>query len=230
MSAPVAQVGVAAAGGAKKLDLPKADNALANLRARALDLHARLLELRDAVLMLRDGVGPARNAPWREFLSKYQTLAKLFNQLTDELERAVYEVGFQNFVLQPRGVAEDPDLVPNMLRTKLEPDIEKDIAGLQAEFERDTATAAAATAASASGGVGQQSTGPGANGQASNPLAALERRILMFNAFLDGARGRYEELVESVFEKPRPAEAPRLSTTPRAQELLTSLTTGAPLP
>jgi hypothetical protein len=46
------------------LAVSKTDNALANLRSRALDLHARLLELRDAVIMLRDGVGPARNAPW----------------------------------------------------------------------------------------------------------------------------------------------------------------------
>lgn len=227
MAGPASKAAVPGLGGPKKVELPKADNALANLRARAFDIHARLLELRDAVLMLRDGVGPARNAPWRDFLSKYETLAKLFSQLTDELERAVYEVGFQSLVLQPCGVAEDPDLVPNMLRTKLEPDVEKDIADLQAEYERDTASMASA------GGV--RGGGPGASGSAAAAAAAassakLAQRILTFNAFLEGARGRYEEEIESIFDKPRPANVPGLATTARAQALLTALTTGAPLP
>jgi hypothetical protein len=54
--------------GPPSLAVSKTDNALVNLRSRALDLHARLLELRDAVIMLRDGVGPARNAPWLVYL------------------------------------------------------------------------------------------------------------------------------------------------------------------
>jgi hypothetical protein len=202
-----------AAPGSASLTVSKTDTALATLRARALDLHARLLELRDAVSMLRDGVGPARNAPWAAFLAKYETLAKLFTQLTEELDRAVVEVGFQNYLLQPRTVAEDPDLIPNMLRTRLDPDVEKDVMTLQTEYARETEK---------EGGEG--------GGAVEAAADALEKRIAMFNAFLAGAVERFDDARVRILNEPRPAEPELPPISPAAQALLASLNTGAPLP
>jgi hypothetical protein len=229
MSAPsktVAAAMLAASGGgtvaaAAAQPAQEAASVLANLRARTLDLHARLLELRDAVAMLRDGVGPARNAPWSVFLAKYETLAKLFFQLTEELDRAVVDVGFQNFLVLPRGVAEDADLVPNMLRTRLEPDVEKDMLALQAEYVSDAAGAEGADVAAA------ESAESAAESAAA---AVLEKRIAAFNAFVGGAVDRFDDARERLLREPRPAERPLPAATPRAQELLTALTTGAALP
>lgn len=215
---PVSSFMAAAAGGAPPAPAPltvsKTDMALANLRARALDLHARLLELRDSISMLRDGVGPARNAPWAAFLAKYETLAKLFSQLTEELDRAVVEVGFQNYILQPRAVAEDPDLIPNMLRTKLEPEVERDVMDLQAEYARDA------------GGDAAAESGPAAEAAAE----ALEMRVSMFNAFVSGAVERFDDARDRILNEPRPVEAELPRITPAAHALLQSLNSGAALP
>jgi len=115
----------------------KVDAALVNLRSRALDLHARLLELRDAAAMMRDGVGMGRNEAWPTFLNKYDALSKLFYQLTEELERSLTEVGLENFVAQPKAIVGDPAFVPELLRTKLEPEVERDLEMLQKEYAAD---------------------------------------------------------------------------------------------
>jgi hypothetical protein len=238
MSAPsktVAAAMLAASGGgtvaaAAAQPAQEAASVLANLRARTLDLHARLLELRDAVAMLRDGVGPARNAPWSVFLAKYETLAKLFFQLTEELDRAVVDVGFQNFLVLPRGVAEDADLVPNMLRTRLEPDVEKDMLALQAEYVSDAAGAEGADVAAAESAESAAAAESAESAAESAAAAVLEKRIAAFNAFVGGAVDRFDDARERLLREPRPAERPLPAATPRAQELLTALTTGAALP
>lgn len=142
----------------------KIDAALVNLRARALDLHARLAELRDAAAMLRDGVGMGRNEAWPTFLNKYDTLAKLFYQLTEELDRSLTEVGLENFVAQPKSVTTDPTLVPELLRTKLEPEIERDFENLQKDHATDTSDKDVAV------------------------------RISSFNAFIEAALDQFQDL------------------------------------
>jgi hypothetical protein len=142
------------------------------------------------------------------FLSKYQTLSKLFFQLTDELDRAVTEVGFQNFLLQPRALSEDPDLVPSLLRTRLEPEVERDLEELQAQCAADM----------------------GGGGGAPPPEADIERRILLFNAYVSGALERYEELRDEVLEAPPPPATPQVDTPPAAQALLAALAAGTPIP
>lgn len=114
----------------------KLDSALVNLRSRTIELHDQLSELYKPLAMLRDGVGPARTASWPTFLSKFDTLCKLYFQLTKELDRAVTDVGLANFVLEPRGVAEDSGLVPELLRTKLMPEMEKELEELEEECRK----------------------------------------------------------------------------------------------
>lgn len=223
MSAPRGAAGLAAArvipgASAANMAVPKTENALANLRARALDLQARLLELSDAVAMLRDGVGAFRNAPWSAFLAKYETLAKLFMQLTEELDRAVINAGFQSYILRPRAAAEDPDLVPNMLRTRLEPEVEADLMELQAEYEREAA--------------GALDVGAGSLGTVEGERKAaevLKRRVEQFNFFIEGALERYDDARDIDLSDPRPPEPPAPTAPPKGQGLLNALMTGAPI-
>lgn len=194
----------AAAPARTAVDHPKTYSALANMRARALDLHARLLELSDAVAMLRDGVGVFANAPWPAFLAKFETLAKLFAQLSDELDRAVVDVGFQNYLLRPRAADE---LVPAMLRTRLEPEVERDVAELRTE--------------AAAEGEGE--------GDAAEKIEAMKNRISMFNNFIEGALESFDDERDISLADPRPPEVPPPKSTPEGQALLTALMTGAPV-
>jgi hypothetical protein len=139
------------------------------------------------------------------FLVSYETLSKLFFQLTEELDRAVTDVGFQNFLLQPKALGEDPELVPNLLRTMLEPEVEKDVQALHAEYVADM-------------------------GGSTPTSLELERRILLFNAFVSGATERYEELRDELLDLPRPPEHQVLDTPPAAQALLAALAAGTPIP
>jgi hypothetical protein len=147
------------------------------------------------------GISLARTS----FLSKYETLSKLFYQLTEELDRSVTEVGFQNFLLQPKGMAEDPELVPNLLRTKLEPEVERDLEALQKQCADEMG--------------GEQPS-----------MEAIEKRILMFNAFVSSAMERFEDARTDLLESPRPEEPEPAPVSARAQALLTALSAGEPLP
>lgn len=86
--------------------------------------------------MLRDGLGAGRHAVWPQFLDKYDTLSKLYAQVTDELDRALVENGLDNFNSIPCGVTEDPAALPDLLRTKLEPEVEREMKELQKGYEK----------------------------------------------------------------------------------------------
>jgi hypothetical protein len=117
----------------------------------------------------------------------------------------VTEAGFQNFLLQPTGLAEDSELVPNLLRTKLEPEVERDLETLQKQCEGDL-------------------------GGGHSPLDAIEKRILMFNAFVSSALDRFDDSRVDLLSSPRPQEPESEPTGTRAQALLVALSTGRPLP
>ena len=153
------------------------DSALVNLRARTLDLHERLAELREALIMLRDGVGPGRLASWPTFLSKFDTLSKLYSQLTKELDRAVREADLVNFVLEPHGIAEDVNLVPDLLRTKLMPEMEKELEEMDEEWKKERE---------------RDAVGSRVNGE------RIDKRIGEFNAFIGLALERFAELREEL--------------------------------
>ena len=108
----------------------RVDGTLVKLRSLSLDLHARLSELRDTTAMLRDGVGPGRNSDWELFLERYDTLSKLTRRLTEELERAQTE-GVQHLIAEPRQMSVPGQTpIPELLRTRLEPAIERDFSSL----------------------------------------------------------------------------------------------------
>lgn len=156
----------------------KVDTALVNLRSRALDIHARLVELRDSVGMLRDGVGPGRAAAWPIFLEKYDVLSKIFSQLTDELDRALTDVGLDSFVAIPRAVTDDPTFLPDLLRTKLDPNVEREYHELQKGYNPDK----------------QDPNKPPVN-----------VTIRMYNEFIDSALEDFQELRDKLAQ-PRPRE------------------------
>lgn len=139
------------------------------------------------------------------FLNKFETLARLYHQLTEELDRAVTESGFENYLLQPKAVADDPELVPNLLRTKLEPDVESDLDKLNKSYIDDV------------DGTDQSAE-------------SLESRISSFNSFVLAAVERYEDAREDLLVNPRPVESPPQMPSANAQALLTALSSGAPIP
>jgi hypothetical protein len=87
----------------------------------------------------------------------------------------------------------------------LEPEVEKDLRALHAECVADM------------------------GGTTPTPQD-LEKRILLFNAFVSGATERYEELRDELLDLPRPPEHLALDTPPAAQALLAALATGSPIP
>lgn len=112
----------------------KIDASLGLVRKRALELHTGLRELQDQAAQLRDGVGPQRGSDWRKFLEQYDTLSIRLQQLTQELERAM-TVGLHHFVTIPLGVTDDPTLLPDLLRTRLEANVEREFENLGKRYE-----------------------------------------------------------------------------------------------
>lgn len=146
----------------------KVDAALVSLRARILDLHARTSELRDLSCMLRDGFGQGRNAVWPQFLDKYDTIAKLYSLVTEELDRAVVETGLENFSAIPCALTQDPGALPDLLRTKLEPEVERELKELQKGYEK---------------------------GRNTLPIG---KRIAVYNELIDGFLDEFQELRDSL--------------------------------
>lgn len=138
-------------------------------------------------------------------MSKYETLSKLYHQLTEELDRAVTENGFDNFLLQPKAVTDDPELVPNLLRTKLEPEVENDVQDLHKLFVEDS------------------------DGSQPSP-EDLERRILLFNAFIANAVETFEDRRDELLSASRPEELQLSQSSASAQAILSALSSGAPIP
>lgn len=180
----------------------KVDSALVNLRARGLDIYARLDELRDAACMLRDGVGQGRSATWPHFMDKYDTISKLYTQLTDELDRALTDAGLQSFVALPKNHTEDPTQLPDLLRTKLDQDIEREFQ----ELEKS--------------GLEMRRAGKG--------FGSAQARVAAFNDLVDSALDEFQELRDSM-ATPRPSEIPRPQTPPSAAIPLAAITNGTGL-
>lgn len=181
--------------------MTKVDTALVSLRSRALDIHRRLIELRDSVTMLRDGVGPGRAAAWPSFLEKYDVLSKIFSQLTDELDRAFTDAGLDSFVALPRAVTDDPAVLPELLRTKLDPDVEREYQDLQKGYNPDKQDA---------------NTPP------------INVRIETFNDFIESALEEFQELRDKMAE-PRPREPQPPPNLPSADVVLAAITNGTGL-
>lgn len=114
----------------------KTDATILNLRIRALELHSGLCRLRDSAAMVRDGVGNKRNANWPDMLRQFDKLNKLTTQLTDELQRSTVE-GLDHFAAIPRGVTTDGSVLPELLRTRLDADVEREFDMLRKAFEEE---------------------------------------------------------------------------------------------
>lgn len=163
----------------------KVEVVLVSLRARAFDIHARLAELADILAQVRDGVGDGRVATWTDFLNKFDALSALAGQLCEELERAVGEAGLSHYVVHPSSKApsKQDGEIPGLLRTRREPELERDVEALAASFQ-DSVTPEALTA-----------------------------RIEDFNAFVDDLVGdiaalREDHAPEPMTEPPRPRPTP----------------------
>lgn len=178
MSKPAAAAGTT--GGNAKVEV-----VLVSLRARALDIHSRLSELGDILAQVRDGVGGSRMTSWTEFLGMFDALSALAGQLCEELERAVGEAGLSHYVVHPSSKApsKQDGEIPGLLRTRREPELERDVEALAASFQ-DSVTPEALTA-----------------------------RIEDFNGFVDDLVGdiaalRDDHAPEPMTEPPRPRATP----------------------
>lgn len=151
------------------------------------------------------------------FLDKFESLSRLYSQMTTELERAVTEIGFRSLLLQPEGSTkalegpnaaipsfEDLELVPALLRTALEPEVEKAMDDLEARIDANETP----------------------------PLTPhdTERRILMFNTFIGNALERFDDARELSLEDERPPEAAKPGFSREGQALLSALASGSTLP
>lgn len=180
----------------------KIDNALVNIRRRLMDAFTRQAELRDLSCMLRDGVGQGRLATWEQFLEKFDALCKLYSQVTDELDRSVTEAGLQSLVALPRALTDDPAQLPDLLRTKLDQDVER-------EFQ-DLEKAALAEKAAATG------------------VVPVQARVNAFNDAVESALDQFQELRERL-ATPRPPEPQPPPTLPSASVVLAAITNGTGL-
>lgn len=178
------------------------DSALVNLRSRGVEIFIRLQELRDAASMMKDGVGQGRSATWTTFLEKFDTLSKLYSQLTDELDRALTVAGLQSLLAVPLANPGYGVQVPDLLRTKLDQDIEREFLELE------------------KGGLelkqGGKSVGP------------AQVRVAEFNDFVDTALDQFQELRDG-FAVARPSETARPPTPPSAAIPLAAITNGTGL-
>lgn len=137
------------------------------------------------------------------FLSKYDALSKLFFQLTEELDRAVTDMGVENYVIQPKGVATDPGTVPDLLRTKLEPEIERDVDTLAQQYRDD---------------VGENNATP----------EQIAKRISTFNSFVQQTVEQIQDLKEDLVTPQIPEQKPKRPP-PAADAILAAIATGAGL-
>lgn len=102
----------------------KADTVLVNFHKKCHDMRMRLEELRDHLMQLRDNVGPDRHSEYYSFLEKYDAINKAAEGLIKELKESLTQ-GHDNFVSVPIALTADPAELPDFLRTKLDPEVER---------------------------------------------------------------------------------------------------------
>lgn len=235
---------------------PSRDDAvLVNMRKKCIDLHARLEELRDLVAQLRDGVGPERNEAWYTFLKKFDTIGKTTATLTEELDRSM-TIGHDNFVAVPVALTTDPAELPDFLRTKLDPEVEREFDALSNMFTSQRAPSSAD--ATTSGGLSVSVTGSGGrtSSAVSNPgvppsTSAAPTSTGVTSAATSNAPSttravpssaiepriqQFNDLVEAALEHfdekrmklatPRPIDPPPSIPSSAAESLIAALTTG----
>uniref|UniRef100_A0A7S1TIT7 Mediator of RNA polymerase II transcription subunit 8 n=1 Tax=Compsopogon caeruleus TaxID=31354 RepID=A0A7S1TIT7_9RHOD len=116
------------------------DATLGSLRNRAVDLRTTVGELREAAAGMADGL---TSVQWPVMLDKYDGLCRIFYQFTDDVERAISEIGLNCLIIQPATMPAGVDLestldsIPDLLRTKLDPEIEEEHAALVSSSERN---------------------------------------------------------------------------------------------
>lgn len=111
------------------------------------------------------------------------------------------EAGLNNFVVQPKDVAVDPAFVPDLLRTKLELEVERDYDALRREYAADAGD---------------------------TDDSAVERRTSEFNAFIESALDHFQDRRDEL-AKPRPTEPPPRRAPQAADAILAALTKGVGL-
>lgn len=229
----------------------KIDSTLANIRTKAGDLHARLEELRDGVGQLRDGIGPRRHETWYTFLKRFNTVKKSTSALTEELDRALTE-GLDNFATVPAALTMDSPRLPELLRTKLELEVDRDFQALHKMFAaqaKDPTTTASVnvsatamahsmpmtsgmtsgmnsgTATHPAGAQAGNVAGNVASGSRAVETAAVKSRIEAFNEVVDNAVDRFDDL-RAILNSPRQADAPLPPPSNAAECVLHALSTG----
>jgi hypothetical protein len=85
----------------------------------------KLMRRTQDILTLIDTILNRRNYSWPEVLGQYAVLSAHYSRLCDELHEALY-----HYVLFPEQLPPDVTWVPELLRTKLLPEQEKDMLAL----------------------------------------------------------------------------------------------------
>lgn len=197
----------------------KIDSTLANVRTKAGDLHIRLQELRDEVAQLRDAVGPVRNGTWYNFLQRFDTVKKTTAALTEEVERSLTE-GLDSLVAVPAALTTDAATLPELLRTKLDTHVERDLESLAQLYHTSVqGTIATATLTPGAPAPAPAGAGVGAGG------ADVGVRVERYNEMVDAALDFFDEQRGAL----KPADVPDVPVTPvaaSADAVLLALTSG----
>lgn len=214
---------------------PSRDDAvLVNLRKKCLDMQARLQELRDHLMQLRDSVGPDRHDNWYTFLQKYDTINKTAATLCEELDRSL-TIGHDNFVTVPAALTADPAELPDFLRTKLDPEVERDFDTLTSMYTSLVHPTAGSTTISGGGhrgGQHQQHHESATVASGSLPVgdvvptnAAVSGRIEIFNDMIDKVLEEFDEK-RLVVTSERSNEPPPPTIFVGGETVIAALTTG----
>ena len=121
--------------------------------------------------------------------------------MTEELDRAVMEAGLQNFLLQPCGLSEDSSLVPDLLRTRVEPEVERDLQKLKEQYTENV------------------------GGKSNVSRENIAKRIVAFNAFVDDTVEQFQDLRETLTTQVAADASPKRSA-PAAEDVLKALSHG----
>lgn len=225
---------------------------LVNMRKKSLDLHARLEELRDLIAQLRDGVGPERNEAWYSFLNKFDTISKATATLTEELDRSM-TIGHDNFVATPAALTPDPAELPDFLRTKLDPEVERDFDSLTIMYSSQhtststdvapsgivssgttvrTGSVSASVSTSAGPGISPSPPSGPSSAVASNapqgtlaPTSETNTRIQHFNDMIEEVLEEFDER-RATLATPRPTDPPAAPASSAAESVIAALISG----
>jgi len=105
---------------------------LVTFRGHSAAVHVRISEFLDVLSQVRDGMGPDKDIEYSAMLEKFDAINKLAGQMCAELR----DSSIDSYVIHPgRGAAQlQAGLIPDLLRTMREGEIERDVETLREAY------------------------------------------------------------------------------------------------